>query len=67
LENSAASPIWVLHASPDSPLIFIPQEPQIAARHEQRTESEPSSRSRTWSRPSSTLSVSSSSTLNSCQ
>ena len=47
LAKSAASPIWVLHASPDSPLIFIPHEPQIAARHEQRTDSEPSSRSRT--------------------
>src|ERR1051325_893293 len=29
--SSCASPIWVLHPSPDWPLIFIPQEPQIAA------------------------------------
>src|SRR5687768_128915 len=43
--NSEASPIIVLQARPDSPLIFIPQEPQIAARQEQRTASEPSSRS----------------------
>ena len=57
-----ASPIWVLQASPDSPLIFIPQEPQIAARQEQRTDSEPSSRSLAWSSPSSTDSVGSRST-----
>jgi hypothetical protein len=62
-----ASPSWVLHASPDSPLIFIPHDPQMAARHEQRTDSEPSSRSRTCSSPSRTESVSSRSTLNSCQ
>jgi hypothetical protein len=42
LAKSFASPIIVLQARPDSPLIFIPQEPQIAARHEQRTASEPS-------------------------
>src|SRR6476469_5193284 len=30
--KSDASPIMVLHARPDWPLIFIPQEPQIAAR-----------------------------------
>src|SRR5215212_1860007 len=34
---SCASEIWVLHASPDCPLILVPHEPQIAARHEQRT------------------------------
>jgi hypothetical protein len=57
----------VLHASVDSPFTFTPHEPQIAARHEQRTASDPSWRSRAWSRPSSTDSVSSSSTSNSCQ
>src|SRR5918995_964610 len=31
---SDASPICVLQASPDSPLIFTPHDPQIAARHE---------------------------------
>ena len=67
LANSCASPIWVRQASVDWPLIFTPQEPQIAARHEQRTESEPSSRSLACSRPSSTESVGSSSTSNSCQ
>src|SRR5512146_3548407 len=41
--SSCASPIWVLQPRPDWPLIFIPQEPQIAALQEQRTESEPSS------------------------
>ncbi len=65
--NSCASPIWVRQASVDWPLIFTPQEPQIAARHEQRTDSEPSSRSLACSRPSSTESVGSSSTSNSCQ
>ena len=35
----------VLQASVDWPLIFTPQEPQIAARQEQRTAREPSSRS----------------------
>ena len=67
LALSCASPIWVRQASVDCPLIFTPQEPQIAARHEQRTASEPSSRSLAWSRPSSTDSVGSSSTSNSCQ
>src|SRR6188474_736847 len=37
---SWASPIWVLQPRPDSPLIFIPQDPQIAAPKEQSTESE---------------------------
>src|SRR5207344_1422044 len=57
LAHSAASPIWVLQARPDWPLIFIPQDPQIAARQEQRTESEPSSRSLAWRIPSRTLRV----------
>jgi hypothetical protein len=60
--QSWASPIWVLQARPDWPLIFIPHDPQIAARHEQRTDSEPSSRSLAWRRPSSTDSVGSRST-----
>src|SRR6476620_10048165 len=34
LANSDASPIIVLQARPDWPLIFIPHEPQIAARQE---------------------------------
>ena len=65
--NSCASPIWVRQASVDWPLIFTPHEPQIAALHEQRTESEPSSRSFACSSPSRTESVGSSSTSNSCQ
>src|SRR6187200_2717921 len=40
-----ASSSIVLQASVDWPLIFTPHEPQIAARHEQRTAREPSSRS----------------------
>src|SRR5215210_2648508 len=59
---SWASPIWVLQARVEEPLTFIPQEPQIAARQEQRTESVPSSRSRAWRIPSRTDSDSSSST-----
>ena len=35
---SCASPIWVRQASVDWPLILTPHEPQIAARHEQRTD-----------------------------
>src|SRR5262245_25295343 len=62
LAQSLASPIWVLQASPDWPLIFIPQEPQTAARHEQRTASEPSSRSFACRIPSRTDSVGSRST-----
>ena len=62
LANSLASPIIVLQARPDWPLIFIPQEPQIAARQEQRTASEPSSRSLACSSPSRTESVGSRST-----
>ena len=65
--SSCASPIWVLQPRPDWPLIFIPQEPQIAARQEQRTASEPSSRSFACSSASSTESEGSRSTLNSSQ
>src|SRR6185437_2533848 len=57
LANSLASPIMVLQARVDWPLIFIPQEPQIAARQEQRTASEPSSRSLACRIPSRTESV----------
>src|SRR6476660_5604323 len=67
LASSWASPIWVLQPSPDWPLIFIPQEPQIAARQEQRKASEPSSRSLAWRIPSRTASEGSRSTLNSSQ
>ncbi len=67
LAASWASPIWVRQASVERPLIFTPHEPQIAARHEQRTASEPSSRSFACSSPSSTERVGSSSTSNSCQ
>src|ERR1700752_2261639 len=42
-----ASAVWVLQTGVERPLTFIPHEPQIAARQEQRTTSEPSSRSRT--------------------
>ena len=65
--SSWASPIWVLQPRPDWPLIFIPQEPQIAAWQEQRTASEPSSRSFAWRMPSRTESEGSSSTSNSSQ
>jgi hypothetical protein len=44
---SCASEIWVLQASVDCPLTLVPQDPQMAARHEQRTTSVPSWRSRT--------------------
>src|SRR4051794_24502597 len=40
-EASLASPSFVLQASFDLPLMRTPQEPQIAAWHEQRIESEP--------------------------
>src|ERR1700761_581715 len=65
--SSCASPIWVWQPSPDLPLIFIPQEPQIAARQEQRTASEPSCLSLVCSSPSRTESEGSSSTPNSSQ
>ena len=42
--SSAASPICVLQASVDWPLTLTPQEPQIAARQEQRTARVPSGR-----------------------
>ncbi len=67
LAASAASPISVLHARRERPLIFTPHEPQIAAWHEQRIASEPSWSPRTWRIPSSTERSGSRSTLNSCQ
>jgi hypothetical protein len=51
---SAASPMRVLQASAERPLMRTPQEPQMAARHEQRIAIEASSRSLTWRMPSST-------------
>src|SRR3954454_15074918 len=65
--SSWASPIWVLQPRPDWPLIFIPQEPQIAALQEQRTVSEPSSRSFAWRMASRPASEGSSSTWNCSQ
>ena len=62
--SSAASPSWVLQASVDWPLILTPQEPQIAARQEQRTASVPSLSFLACSRPSRTDRVGSSSTSN---
>ena len=44
----------VLQASADWPLMRTPQEPQIAARQEQRMAIEPSSPSLAWRMPSST-------------
>ena len=65
--SSAASPSLVLQARRDMPLIRTPQEPQIAAWHEQRIDSEPS-----WSYlarriPSSTERSAGRSTSNCCQ
>ena len=51
---SAASPMRVLQASAERPLIFTPQEPQMAARQEQRIPIEASSRSLIWRMASST-------------
>ena len=59
---SCASEMRVLQASADLPLMRTPQEPQMAARHEQRMASEASSRSRIWRMPSSTERSGSSST-----
>ena len=52
--RSAASPMRVLQASADWPLMRTPHEPQMAARQEQRIAIEASSRSLTWRMPSST-------------
>ncbi len=63
----AASEMRVLQASADRPLILTPQEPQIAARQEQRIATEASSSSLTLRMPSSTERSSSSSTPKRCQ
>ncbi len=65
--SADASPSIVLQASVDWPLILTPQEPQIAARHEQRTPSDPSWTSLAWSNPSRTERVGSRSTSKSSQ
>ncbi len=54
-------------ASVGRPFTRTPQEPQIAARHEQRIPIEPSSRSLAWRMPSSTERLPSRSTVNSSQ
>ena len=45
---SAATDSLVLHASRDLPLMRTPHDPQIAAWHEHRIESDPSCWSRAW-------------------
>ena len=54
LALSSALSRWVWQARPGWPLILTPQEPQIAARHEQRTPIEPSCSLRAWRIPSRT-------------
>src|SRR4051812_2004420 len=66
-ESSDALASLVLHASDDLPLILTPQEPQIAAWHEQRIASDPSWSPFAWRIPSSTERSGSRSTSNSCQ
>ena len=63
----SASSRWVWQASAGLPLMRTPQEPQIAARHEQRMPIEPSWRSRACRMPSRTERLPSRSTLNSSQ
>ena len=58
---------WVWQARPGSPLTRTPQEPQIAARQEQRIPIEPSKRALAWRMPSSTERWGSSSTVCSSQ
>ena len=58
---------WVWQARPGWPLIRTPQEPQIAARQEQRMPIEPSWSARAWRMPSSTERCGSRSTVYSCQ
>ena len=65
--RSAASPMRVLQASAELPLMRTPQEPQMAARQEQRIAIEASSRSLTWRIPSSTERSGGSSTSKSAQ
>ena len=64
---SAASSRCVWQASAGLPLIRTPQEPQIAARHEQRMPIEPSWRSLAWRIPSRTERFPSRSIVNSSQ
>ena len=52
--SAAASSRCVWQARSGLPLMRTPQEPQIAARHEQRMPIEPSWRSLAWRMPSST-------------
>ena len=66
-ERSAASPRCMWQARPGRPLMRTPQEPQIAARHEQRMPIEPSWRSLACRIPSSTERCSPRSTGNSSQ
>ena len=63
----AARSRCVWHARPGCPLMRTPQEPQIAARHEQRIAIEPSVVALASRMPSSTERCPSMSTLNSCQ
>ena len=63
----AASSRCVWQASAGLPLIRTPQEPQIAARHEQRMPIEPSWRSLAWRIPSRTERFPSRSIVNSSQ
>ena len=65
--SAAASPMRVLQASLDLPLMRTPQEPQIAARQEQRMPIDASSRSLAWRMPSSTERSGGSSTSKSSQ
>ena len=64
---AAALSRCVWQASVGRPLMRTPQEPQIAARQEQRMPIEPSSRSLAWRIPSSTERLPSRSMVNSCQ
>ncbi len=66
-ERSAASSRCMWQASPGRPLMRTPQEPQIAARQEQRMPIEPSWRSLAWRMPSRTERLPSRSILNSSQ
>ena len=54
VERASASSRCVWQARPGWPLMRTPQEPQIAARQEQRIPIEPSKRPLAWRMPSST-------------
>ena len=64
---AAASSRCVWQASAGLPLMRTPQEPQMAARHEQRMPIEPSWRSLAWRIPSRTERFPSRSIVNSSQ